>query len=251
MNLKDYWNNRTEKVLQNRKSSFRAFGHAGQSRLYDYYMHRQQKITLKRVIASRFEKGRGKKVLEIGASMCRWASLFESPEWHYTGVDHSSKMLGNSGPFLRSLGCSAYPSKCVSTGQCLPLRDNRLDLVMSVTVLQHIPWKDKVKTLEEMKRITRSGGFILLLENIELRDHDINRSVEGLHLFPRSKKQWLEMSADLGLRPVVVRGEEDAVPLRIWMFVDDLLFRHVRNFLPARILRIVAERGRNYRHPFK
>lgn len=121
-----------------------------------------------------------KKVLEVGCGVGRWANLIISIGAEYIGVDISPEMVkiakknNPTGNFY------------VIDGECLPFPDNCFDLVFSVTVLQHIPYNKKEKIIQEMCRITKKGGYIIIIEDICFKKQD-----KSFNLFPLSPDEWI------------------------------------------------------------
>jgi ubiquinone/menaquinone biosynthesis C-methylase UbiE len=53
--------------------------------------------------------------------------------------------------------------------QELPFPDNFFDLVITWTVLQHIPTNEQIKAIEEIKRVAKASGVLIITEGIGTR----------------------------------------------------------------------------------
>lgn len=113
---------------------------------------------------------------EIGCGRGRWLSRLRSRGWSATGVDIAE---------------GARPP-IVSRADILPLRSRSFDLVIAVTVLQHIEEKDAV--LAEMLRITRPGGRWIVVEVL-----DRPGVAWQSHMFPKTKEWWEKKFSSLKL----------------------------------------------------
>lgn len=52
----------------------------------------------------------------------------------------------------------------------LPYRDGFFDLVNCISVLEHMPYQDRIKSLMEMSRVTRKGGKLIITYDKEKED---------------------------------------------------------------------------------
>lgn len=87
----------------------------------------------------------------------------------------------------------------VGRAEKLPFRDGSFDLVSAVTVVQHIPTPDQDKALEEMARVVKTGGHVILFELIRGR---------APHIFPRNPEDWIARLSSSGLSLVYWFGQE-------------------------------------------
>lgn len=95
-------------------------------------------------------------VLEVGCGWGRWADKISTVADSYTGVDVCKELVNRSQPEhdIRLI------EPCV-----LPFDANSFDVVVTITVLQHITDVDMEKTIAEMNRVLKDGGRVLCVEN--------------------------------------------------------------------------------------
>lgn len=89
------------------------------------------------------------KVLEIG---CGYGNVIEKLNCQQYGVDISEGMLGY---------CQ-IENKSVGNMDELAFEDETFDVVFMIMTLQHS--KDRAKTLSEMKRVTKKGGIMVIID---------------------------------------------------------------------------------------
>jgi ubiquinone/menaquinone biosynthesis C-methylase UbiE len=137
-----------------------------------------------------------KKILDIGCGVGRWVSLFLRKSPYVFGIDIDEARLVKA---RKNTLNKAHLTKM--SAENLKFKDGEFDFINCVTVLQHIPYKDKSKVIEEMCRVCKKNGYILI---IELSDEFDNAS----HVFPLPQKKWIEEFEKRGFRLVETRGYE-------------------------------------------
>ncbi len=188
-------------------------------------MDRMQRFVLGRMLGPRLG---GKKVLDFGCGAGRLTGWFLDRGAHYLGADLSPSMLEiarrrHAGVDFRLLGGSE---------QVLPA--DHFDLAVSVTVLQHNPYRTQLEALDELVRAVRPGGRLCLLERVGPR-----RDAETLFtLYPRPAAEWID-AVTRGGRARLLRRH----PVRWWILADAagwLVRRLRRPVSPATDRRLVA-----------
>lgn len=200
---KKYWEARAK---HSANDLYRAVCAYGYSRTENWAADRVQSYVLSRFLQ---ELNIGKaKVLELGCGAGRWAPRFQKAGANYTGVDISEGML--------ALARNRTPSANFEhlTASKLPFDDDSFDLVFTVTVLHHNPYERQDELIDELLRVTKPGGFILLLEDIVSSD----RRQISFNMFPRPIEDWI----------AAVKREERAEfigirLLRYWIIRDFVL----------------------------
>lgn len=129
-------------------------------------------------------------VLELGCGVGRLAPFFLARGACYTGCDISNEMLKLARARIPGAGFGPMRS------DELPAEDSSQDLTVSVTVLQHNDLVTQGKLLAEIARVTRPGGYALLLEGLTSAD-----GRASFNMFPRSFDGWLGALPE-GLDPV-------------------------------------------------
>lgn len=100
----------------------------------------------------------GDKVLDAGCGNGRLVKLFNGVKVDYIGIDNSEKLL--------NLARSSFPHFKFLAGDVLnlPFADNYFDIIFCWAVLHHLPGQNlRAQALQEMQRVLKAGGFIILL----------------------------------------------------------------------------------------
>lgn len=114
--------------------------------------------------------------LEIGCGYGRLTPwIAEHSDKHYA-IEPDKKRLNEA--------AKAYPdiSFYNSTAQKLPFEDGKFDLIVTWTVLQHIPPSDFPKAVSEIKRVASDKAMILTAEK--------TKGEEGYNFWSRSVEEW-------------------------------------------------------------
>lgn len=157
-----------------------------QSHHHNQQMHEAQRQGLLPVV-KRLLPGRGARILEVGCGVGRWAQEMEALEACYTGVDLSAKMLAVA---RRQNSRHRFVQ---SSGTALPFASDSFDLIFTVTVLHHIPYRDQEAAVRELARVTRAGGNIVTLE-------DVLQPARPHHMFAHPPEGWAALFGRAGCR---------------------------------------------------
>lgn len=101
----------------------------------------------------------GWEVLDVGCGTGADLALYARAGCHVCGIDLSPAMLKTA---RRRLG----PGADLRLGDAaeLPFSDSRFDLVMATYILHELPRRQRPAVLAEMRRVTKDGGRLLLLD---------------------------------------------------------------------------------------
>jgi SAM-dependent methyltransferase len=139
----------------------------------------------------------GTRVLDLGCGNGRWSELLSETGADVVGIDISEHAIRAT---RNRVGYGAfYVADVIEPG----LRDSTFDLIVSVTVLQHLSFPEQVRAFEQLARLLTANGHLLLLENI--RD-------QGPRVFSRSIQGWTRLACHFGLRRTYVAGYAYDVP---------------------------------------
>lgn len=77
------------------------------------------------------------------------------------------------------------------------IKEHSADLVLSYTVLQHVPDRDLEKVCSEMLRVVRPEGKLILVESSHMEDAHEEGGMHGHGCFPRTPARYAELLGDI------------------------------------------------------
>jgi len=187
------------------------------------------------------EKYKGRKILDVGCG-----TGLQTQAMNALGVDISQGMLNEA----EKKGVKTFKAKSSE----LPFSDNSFDMVVSFNLLEHLLEEERIKTVKEFARVTKSGGTVLIETNNALSPVFYGRPSDYIktsstpsddygfdskgeqqvytHLFSRGEIQELLIRARLEL--LEVRGlrfvchmtrflEEEQFPVETTYLIDCLI----------------------------
>jgi len=160
--MKIYWDELANKY----KTSIRAVGYENVDEITNTYFDSLFRKAIFKSIEEimGLDNLRGELILDVGCGFGRWCFEFSSFGAKVKGIDFSEKMIRNAVQ-LRSQLRNKDINFIVGCANKLPFKANCFDLVISVTVLQHIlDEKEFHNAIQEIARIIKPGGYLLLLD---------------------------------------------------------------------------------------
>ncbi len=125
------------------------------------------------------------KVLDLGCGPGRLYHLFKDFQGvDYTGVDQSKGQL--------DIAKEDFPENNYIEAEMteLPFANNEFDIIYCIATFHHLPdEKSRLKGLEEMKRVLKSGGHIIMT-NWNLYSDSVNKIVVK-NKFKKDKKEFI------------------------------------------------------------
>ena len=104
----------------------------------------------------------GAHFLDVGCGTGRWVRRYGELGFSAVGVDATIGML-------RMARChDTRAPLATALAQSLPFPDAAFDCLSDITVVQHIPYGLQPKALQEMVRVLKPGGRMILMEVISL-----------------------------------------------------------------------------------
>jgi SAM-dependent methyltransferase len=179
-------------------SDLQAVCSPNQSPALNAFFDRIQRYAVVRALAELELGGPNTRVLEIGCGRGRWLRLFRDRGATGTGIDLSAEAIAR----CLEQGLTAV----VGSAEKLPFATGSFDLVISVTVLLHLPPEGQRKAAAEMQRVCRAGGHVVLLEGSAIKD-------PAPHVWSRPARDWIRLFDKC--RPVLVESHYFNFALRL------------------------------------
>ena len=99
-------------------------------------------------------------VLDVGCGPGETDAFLEGAFGSLHGVDLSAAMVERAAERNPWASYSAY-----EVGDPLPYRDATFDLNFAICVFHHVPAKQRIALVAEMRRVTRPGGLVAIFEH--------------------------------------------------------------------------------------
>jgi SAM-dependent methyltransferase len=165
---------------------------------------------------------RGARILDVGCGTGRWIRRYGEFGFSAVGVDATIGMLR----IARSHDTRAL----LSTGlaQSLPFSDAAFDCLSDITVVQHIPYEFQSKALQEMVRVLKPAGRLILMEVICGKDPPVGKDS---HVFPRKPLDWISEVEHCGASLIDWFGQEFLLADRLFVCLAQSLFGRKDNFV--------------------
>jgi 2-polyprenyl-3-methyl-5-hydroxy-6-metoxy-1,4-benzoquinol methylase len=196
----EYWDQRA-RDFAGRGAGLRAVCSYGMPAFYNGYIHLTQQLAL----AGHLRVAAGTEVLDLGCGIGRWSRRLARRGAHVVGVDVAQSMIDEAR--RRTANEALEIDYRVGDLRALDL-GRTFDLVLAVTVLQHI--LDDAEFAAAARSVARHlapGGRAVLLEAAPSRPN----AACDTHVFrARTAAQYLQAFRGAGLRAVRVTGVDPA-----------------------------------------
>jgi SAM-dependent methyltransferase len=197
-----YWEARAQRFAGER-DGLAAVCSYGMPEFYNRAIDREQRRAL-----APWLNGCGKqRVLDVGCGVGRWSRRLAAQGAEVLGIDLSPTMVGEARRRTESAGLSSRCRFEVADVATLE-RTEQFDLVLAVTVLQHII--DGVRlaaALRAMRAHLRPGGSLVLLEAAPAR---ATRRLDSTVFRARPRADYLALAARCGLELLALRSVDPA-----------------------------------------
>jgi 2-polyprenyl-3-methyl-5-hydroxy-6-metoxy-1,4-benzoquinol methylase len=172
--------------------------HAGAPIWFNQYYARHQR-TVFEMLLDQLPITDGARALDVGCGAGRWCRLLAERGFRVHGIDLQQALIDRNR--------SRYPNIAFD---CVPIQEfsppSPLDLITTVTVIQHVPFDEQKRALAKMASILKPGGHVLSLENV---------ADQGAHVFANSIQGWVAAFGDVGLSLVNVRRYDYSPAIRL------------------------------------
>jgi SAM-dependent methyltransferase len=136
-----------------------------------------------RAIARVLDGVEGDSALEIGCGYGRLSPTIAQFAKHFIAIDHNPEIVETARAYYRDIDYR------VGSAVALPFEIHTFDIIVSWTVLQHVPPQRIGEAVVEIQRVLNPGGILVLCEETRLSDleshhqsHTWHRSVEEYRL---------------------------------------------------------------------
>jgi 2-polyprenyl-3-methyl-5-hydroxy-6-metoxy-1,4-benzoquinol methylase len=203
-----YWEDRARRFAAH-GSGLAAVCSYGMPEFYNRMIHHCQQLALEPwldVVA-------GARVLDVGCGVGRWSSLLAARGALVTGMDLSPTMIDLA---KRRADAHGVATRCRFLVQDLAQLDagGTFDLVLGVTVLQHILDPDALRTaVQRMSAHLAPGGRMVLLEAAPAR---VAKHCDTMVFRARQRSVYLQLFAEAGLELRAISGVDPA-PFKTWL----------------------------------
>src|SRR6516165_1699441 len=197
----DYWTNLAKSYDKVDPSAFAPILHPQAPAWFNHAIDNLQSRALMRAL-SIAGISPGSRILDVGCGTGRWVRRFGELGFSPIGVDATFGMLS----IARSHRTTA--PLFVGLASSLPFGNSAFDAVSDITVVQHVPYELQPKALQEMVRVLRPGGRMILLELIRGK---------GSHIFPRPPLEWIREAESCGTNLINCFGHEFFFPDRLFV----------------------------------
>ena len=116
-------------------------------------------------ILDRADVAPGDRVLDVGTGpgyLALAASDLVGPDGNAVGIDASPEMIDRAR--TRAASAGSHAEFLVAAAETLPFDDDSFDVVVSRLVFHHLPGDVKAAVLDEMARVLKPGGRILIVD---------------------------------------------------------------------------------------
>ena len=210
---KDYWTNLAEGFEATDASGFAPILHPQAPLWFNQAIDNLQLRAVRRAL-SIAAISPGARFLDVGCGTGRWVRRYRELGFSPVGVDATIGMLR----IARALQTNA--PLIVGLANSLPFSDATFDCLSDITVVQHIPYELQPKALQEMVRVLKPGGGIILFELKNGQDQ---------HIFPRKPQDWIREVESCGTTLIDWFGEEFFFLDRLFVRLAQTVFGRRRN----------------------
>jgi SAM-dependent methyltransferase len=188
---RDYWSRLARDFAQCDAAGLAPVLHPGAPAWYNAVIDRLQARAWARALAL-CKLPPNARVLDVGCGTGRWLHRLEQEGLTPFGSDRTVGML--------QLAAGRVPARLAcAEGQRLSFSPEAFDAVTSVTVIQHIPPPEQPTAIDELVRVLRPGGCLVLFELIR---------GQGQHIFSHSPDWWIAQLQSRGLTLLGWFGQE-------------------------------------------
>ncbi|MFX0081801.1 MAG: class I SAM-dependent methyltransferase [Candidatus Hodarchaeota archaeon] len=171
----------------------------------------------------------GMKILDVSSGRGT-QSIFYAKEYgvKVTGLDIAEEMVGSAMENAKRENIEDLTEFKIGDSQDLPFEDNSFDVAINECAVG-IP-DDSQKVLDEMVRVTKKGGIIVIHESTwrkKLSDEEKDEISERYGTTPLEYDEWINMLKKAGVKEIETEFDEWSKPEMFWKIRKD---RDVKDF---------------------
>lgn len=189
---KEYWTDLAERYRHEDGKGFAPVLHPGAPDWFNLCVHELQERAWRRAL-SLCTLPKGASVLDVGCGTGRWVRRYAQNGYSPVGLDGSLSML------KRALELRTPAPLLAARIQSLPFRDGTFDCAQAITVIQHVPALEQQQAIEELVRVIKPGGYLILLELIRGR---------AAHVVSHGAADWIDRVRICGTDLISWFGQE-------------------------------------------
>jgi SAM-dependent methyltransferase len=175
----------------------------GMPEFYNKLIHFCQRLALEPWLGA----GPGTRVLDVGCGVGRWSRLLAARGAHVTGIDLSPTMIAQA---ERRAARAGLLTRCHFMTQDLAALEagEQFDLVLGVTVLQHILDPNALRAaVQRMTAHLAEGGRMVLLEAAPTQ---LAKHCDSTVFRARPRSDYLQLFTECGLQVRAITGVDPA-----------------------------------------
>lgn len=144
-------------------------------------------------LAKLFKKNNVHTILDLGCGTGRHLIFFANKNFNMYGLDGSPKGIEIAEEWLSEEGIRVE-IVCCKIEHNFPYEDNYFDTIISINVIHHNLIEDVLKTVKEIERVLRKGGYIFItfpyLKNNSQNDNwNLKKVEEGTYIPQKGRKK--------------------------------------------------------------
>lgn len=181
INAQKYNKEKAEKywltIHQKEIDDLKAVCFPGHSYYLNTFFDKMQKFAINRAVTYLKIPIKNKNILDIGCGRGRWLEFYSKLGGIVTGVDLSQEAVN----ICRQKGFNVRQGNILH----LPFENGVFDVVNSVTVLHHISFDDQKLAIDEISRVLKPQGIVIILE--------CTYNDPAPHMYGRTIESWKEL----------------------------------------------------------
>ena len=175
---------------------FKEIGHTGyfERMMYEYDQSLRLRI-IKKLTQKLVADIKNKRVLDVGCGVGDFSFMFANMGADVTGIDITKPAIEKAKENVKGFSCKFL----VTSIKEMDFTPKSFDIILSITVLQHISNKDLHLSIAKMVESLNSDGYIFILETAP--DTLKNTMIDSENQSFRSRNEWIEFfeNADIKL----------------------------------------------------